>query len=90
MKDGVYIFVDERCSYCENMITEIAITPEISNLVGKEIFIIFQEDNPEIFSEFNIFATPTVVLVKNGKKIKDAIGSNLDVVKEFLQEFEKE
>jgi len=71
LKDGVLYFYSQKCGACKIM------EPSI-NLVSKRLqvkrFGVFSEGGQKVAKSFRIMATPTTVVVKNGKVHKVFVG----------------
>ena len=90
-KTVMLMFSQENCYYCDVFEQETLTNPEVQKLLNESYVIVDVDinDQPEIASKYQVFGTPTViVLYDNGDehhKIEGYVPSDvfIDALKEF-------
>jgi thioredoxin 1 len=82
IKDGVLYFYSQRCSACKAMEPQVE---KLSQALEVKKIDVFSEEGQKIAKGLGVMATPTTVVVKDGKVQKTFVG--IVSADRILQEF---
>ncbi len=84
LENGILYFYSPKCGACKIMEKIINKLPKEINIVKLNVF---DESNASVIKKLNILATPTTVIVKNGRIYNVFIGvvKEEKIIKEVMQ-----
>ena len=82
IKDGVLYFYSQRCGACKAMEPQVE---RLSQVLEVKKIDVFSEEGQKIAKGFGVMATPTTLVVKDGKVQKSFVG--IVSADRILQEF---
>lgn len=86
MTNNIYYFTASWCGPCKSIYPEIeALNNKYTNINFYKIDV-DQEENDELCNKYNVSSIPYFLFFKEGKKIGEVVGSDIESVEKIINE----